>query len=267
MTELNVYPLKSGGGTSLERAEMTPRGLRYDREFMLITPEGAHLSQREVPRMALMRPAYDGEKLVVEVADPALALTPFVHEPRAEGPAHDVTVHRKPCRGVDQGDEAAEWFSGLLGLECRLVRFPDGDTRPTGRGGGEVAYADGYPLLVISQESLDDLNSRLAEPLPMNRFRPNLVIEGWGRPFGEDHVRRMRVGGVEIEVVKPCGRCVLTTVDQDAGVRTREPLRTLAKFRNIGKEILFGQNAIPRTTGEIALGDEVEILETAEPPA
>lgn len=258
LTELNVYPLKSGGGTSLQQAQLTATGLPYDREFMLVTPGGRFLSQRELGRMALLRPVYDGELLTVDVADPALALTPLVHKPVDDGEVRDVLVHRTPCQGIDQGDEAADWFSALLDTDCRLVRFTG--HRATSRGGGEVAFADGYPLLLISAESLADLNGRLAEPLPMNRFRPNLVVEGLG-PFGEDAVRLLRIGPAVVELVKSCARCVVTTTDQDSGVRGREPLRTLATYRTIDRGIRFGQNGVPRTLGRLRVGDPVEILE------
>jgi uncharacterized protein len=260
LTELNVYPLKSGGGTSLDRAELTRTGLRHDREFMLTTPQGRFLSQRDLARMALLRPWYDGEILTVDVTDPALSVTPLIHKAVDDGPAWEVTVHRTTCQGIDQGDEATDWFSALLDTECRLVRFTG--HRPTSRGGGQVAFADGYPLLVISAESLADLNVRLADPLPMNRFRPNLVIEGLGA-FGEDTVRLLRVGEAVIEMVKACARCVVTTTDQDTGERGREPLRTLATYRTIDRGIRFGQNAVPRALGTLTVGDPVEILERA----
>ncbi|MCW2914915.1 MAG: domain containing protein [Actinomycetia bacterium] len=255
LTGLNVFPLKSGRGTSLEVADLGAKGLRHDREFMLITPDGEFLSQRRFPRMALLRPSYDGALLTVRAPS---ASAPLIHKAVDNGTIFDVTVQRKPCKGVDQGDEAAGWFSDVLGLECRLVRFSG--YRPTRLGGGELAYADGFPLLLISAESLADLNSRLAGPLPMNRFRPNLVVEGLG-PFGEDSLRLLRIGDVVIELVKPCTRCVLTTVDQDTAVKGHEPLRTLASFRNIDGKILFGQNGIPRTLGTLRVGDPVEVLE------
>jgi uncharacterized protein len=257
---LYVYPLKSGGGTRLTSAEVTPTGFRYDREFTLIRPDGMRLSQREVARLATLRPAYDGVKLSVDSAD---AVTPLVHEAHADGPVREVRLPKTVCQGIDQGDEAADWFSALLATECRLVRFTG--RRETSRGGGTVAFADGYPLLVISAESLDDLNERLEDPLPMNRFRPSLVIEGLGA-FGEDSVDLLRVGdGVEIELIKPCARCVITTTDQDSGLRGPEPLRTLASYRTRRKDdgsraVIFGQNAIPRTLGTIRLGDEVRPL-------
>ncbi|MEU5875974.1 MOSC N-terminal beta barrel domain-containing protein [Spirillospora sp. NPDC047279] len=257
LTELNVYPLKSGGGTPLRAAELTSTGLRFDREFMLTTPEGRFLSQRDHARMALMRPTYDGEQLAVAVE----GLETLFHKPVDDGPVVDVTVQRAECQGVDQGDAAAEWFGAFLGVEARLVRFTG--HRPTSRGGGETAFADGYPLLLISEESLDDLNGRLDTPLPMNRFRPNLVVRGLGA-FGEDSVRRLRVGDVEIELVKSCARCVITTTDQESGERGREPLRTLARYRTIDRGIRFGQNGVPRTVGPLAVGDPVEILEATE---
>jgi uncharacterized protein YcbX len=255
VTELNVYPLKSGGGTALRTAELTPRGLRYDREFMLVTPREEFMSQRRFPKMALLRPVYAGDLLTVT----APGAEPLVHKPVDDGEVRDVTVHRKPCQGVDQGDEAAGWFTAFLGVPCRLVRFTG--HRATSRGGGEVAFADGYPILLISAESLDDLNARLDEPLPMNRFRPSLVVKGLG-PFGEDRVRTLRVGSTVLEIVKPCARCVLTTVDQQTAAKGAEPLRTLASYRNIDAAIHFGQNAVPRTLGTINVGDPIEILST-----
>ncbi|GLY78574.1 MOSC domain-containing protein [Actinoallomurus iriomotensis] len=262
--ELTVYPLKSGGGTGLTTAEVTPTGIRYDREFILIRPDGARLSQREVPRMARLRPSYDGQKLVVDALD---AVTPLVHEARSDGPLREVRLPRTTCQGVDQGDEAADWFGALLDVECRLVRFAG--RRETSRGGGTVAYADGYPLLVISAESLADLNGRLDEPLPMDRFRPSIVVEGLG-PFGEDSVRRLWIGPVEIELVRACDRCVITTTDQETGLRGREPLRTLATYRTARDEdgsrgVFFGQNGIPRTCGTIRVGDTVRASPSSTP--
>lgn len=253
LVALNVHPLKSGAGIPLTEALLTPRGLLHDREFMLVDSEGAFLSQRRHPRMALLRTAYDGE---------VLGVNEFVHKAVDDGDVRTVSVHGRPCLGVDQGNEAAAYFSDFLGLECRLVRFTG--RRETSRGGGELAFADGYPLLVLSQESLDDLNEHLDEPVPMNRFRPNLVFSGLGA-FGEDEVRRLRVGEAEIELIKPCGRCVITTVDQETGVKGRQPLATLARYRarefEGQRQAMFGQNAIPRVTGTLRVGDPVEVLE------
>ncbi|WP_433331496.1 MOSC domain-containing protein [Spirillospora sp. CA-294931] len=253
LTELNVYPLKGGGGTSLDAADLTPRGLRHDREFMLVTPEGRFLSQRDHARMALLRPSYDGELLTVGAPETA----PLVHKAVGNGAVLDVTVHRSQCQGIDQGDEAADWLSLFLDAECRLVRFTG--NRATSRGGGELAFADGYPLLLISAESLADLNTRLDRPLPMNRFRPNLVIEGLG-PYAEDGITRLRIGDTELELVKDCARCLVTTTDQETAERGREPLRTLATYRTRDGGIRFGRNAIPRTPGPLTKGAPVTVL-------
>lgn len=254
LTELNAYPLKSGGGTTLRSTELTARGLPFDREFMLVSPGGRFLSQRELAQMALLRPSYDGEVLTVD----APGASSLVHKALDDGEVLEVRVHRKECQGVDQGDEAATWFSALLDTDCRLVRFTG--HRATSRGGGEVMFADGYPLLVISAESLADLNTRLDEPLPMNRFRPSLVLEGLG-PYGEDDVHLLRIGATIIEMVKPCARCLITTTDQETAERGREPLRTLATYRNFERGIQFGYNAVPRVLGTLTVGDEVEVLE------
>jgi uncharacterized protein YcbX len=264
LTGLNVYPLKSGGGTPLRTTEMLPHGLPHDREFMLITPEGVYITQREQPRMALLRPSFDGEVLTVDVADPAMAMSPLEHEPVDDGPVREVMVEGTWCRGVDQGDEAADWFSALLDMDCRMVRFTG---RREAANGATITFVDTYPLLVLSSESLDDLNERLAgtggPPLPMNRFRPSLVIEGLG-PYGEDGARLLRVGDTVIEMVQPCPRCKITTTCQDTGARGKEPLRTLATYRrDADGGVVFGQNAVPRTTGRLAVGDPVEIIEPA----
>lgn len=252
LTELNVHPLKSASGMSVESASLTPKGLLYDREFMLVDADGVLMTRREHNRMALLKVGYDGARLVVN---------DFIHSPVDNGPVHETKVWRDPCQGIDQGDEASAYFSDFLGVQCRLLHFTG--HRAT-EGGGETSFADAFPLLIISQESLDELNTRLDEPVPMNRFRPNLVLEGLG-PFSEDKIAKLQVGDQIIDLVKPCPRCVMTTVDAETAVKGREPLRTLATYRtqvwNGDRGIMFGQNAVPRTTGTLHVGDPVEILE------
>ncbi|WP_242890542.1 MOSC domain-containing protein [Actinomadura litoris] len=252
---LTVYPIKSAGGVALAEADLTATGLRHDRAFMLVRPDGRHLSQREVPGLALLRPGFDGAKLTVESP---LASAPLVWE-AADGPARDVTVHGRPCQGVDQGDEPAAWFGAALGLECRLVRFTG--TRRTLPGDGTLAFADGYPVSVLSRESLDDLNRRVDVALPMNRFRPNIVLEGLG-PYGEDSVTSLRGAApdaVEIDLVRPCGRCVIINTDQETARRAPAPLRALGRYRverfGGGREIMFGRLGVPRVPGALRLGD------------
>jgi len=164
---------------------------------------------------------------------------------------------------IHAGAEADRWFSEILGFECRLVHMPDDSLRPVNKKYSPtsdiVSLADGFPLLVISQASLDDLNARLAHPVPMNRFRPNLVVGGSGA-FDEDTWKKIRVGDLTLRIVKPCSRCITTTVDQATGIQGKEPLATLSKYRNVNGNVHFGQNAIPESEATINLNDRVEIL-------
>ncbi|MEU5883136.1 MOSC N-terminal beta barrel domain-containing protein [Spirillospora sp. NPDC047279] len=249
--QLNVFPVKSAGGTSVPEAEVVATGLRHDREFMVIRPDGRHLSQREVPRLALVRPSFDGVKLALRAGGETL-----VYEV-GDGAERPVTVHGQECSGLDQGDEAAGWLAGVLDVPCRLVRFA-GERRA--RRGGLMTYADGEPLSVLSVESLDDLNARLESPVGLDRFRPNLVLEGLG-PYAEDGLRVVRVGEVEIELIRPTGRCVIVNTDQETARRGREPLKVLGSYRARDFEgqrsIMFGRLGVPRRGGVIRVGDEV----------
>lgn len=262
VASLHVYPVKGARGTDLAAAELTPRGIRHDREFMVVTPAGRLVSQREQPRLALVRPAYDGATLDLRAPD----MADLMHRVVRDGPRVPVRVHSTDSLGVDQGETAAAWIGEYLRGEYRLVRFPDEHVRPTTVGNGQVAFADGYPLLVTSRSSLDALNQRLDEALPMNRFRPSIVVDGWPDPFTEDTVRRMRVGGHDVDLVKPCGRCEVTTIDQATAQRGKEPLFALALFRNIDHELVFGVNAVPRTFGTVRVGDPVEIVDRTTSP-
>lgn len=259
VSALHVYPVKGCRATDLAIAEVTPRGVRHDREFMVTTPDGRHLSQREFPRLATVRPAYaDG---VLRLAAPDRE--DFVHESRPSGTRIDVTVHRKPAPAVDQGDAVAAWFSDLLGAACRMVRCPEGDGKRVNPeyGDGLTMYADAYPVTVVSTESLDGLNERLDGAVPMNRFRQNVVVSGWREPHTEDRVRRLRVGTAVLRPVKLDDRCVVTTIDQATGERMREPLRTLARYRIRDGKIMFGVFAMVERPGTVALDEEVEVLD------
>ncbi len=247
IASLHCYPLKSAAGVDLERAQLTPAGISRDREWMVVTPAGRFLTQRELPRMALIRPA---------VAEGALILTapglPTLRVPlERDGPRLPVVVWKDTCPAVDAGNEAAEWLTQCLERECRLVRFDPAHRRLssmdwTGGREAENRFSDGYPLLIIGRASLEDLNSRLSRALPMNRFRPNIVIEGLAA-FDEDRIDELIGDGVRLKIVKPCTRCKITTTEQSTGeCEGDEPLRTLKSFRfdrNL-KGVLFGQNAI-----------------------
>lgn len=254
VVSLHVYPIKGCRGTSLPAAEVTSRGIRHDRELMLVDSDGVLLSQREEPRLALFHPTLDGTTVRVTAPDGSS----LVHPLGADGLRKSVRVHGNERPAVDQGDEAAAWFGERLGQPCRLVRFPPEETGWPTSDGAEIAYADSRPLLVTTVEALDDLNARLDVPLPMNRFRPNIVLAGCPEPWWEDTVCRLRIDGVELDVAKPCGRCVVTTVDQETAARGREPLRTLGTFRAFDwkgeRGLLFGVLAVPTVTGTIRVG-------------
>lgn len=258
LTALNVYPIKSAGGIAAESWPVDEFGLRYDRRWMLVDESGVALTQREFPRLALLRPAIDGDRL--RVSAPGRAPLDLPLEPGG-GVSTTVTVWDDTCAASWMGERASRWFSEFLGTACTLVHMPLSTRRPAdptyAPPGVRVSFADGFPFLLISEASLVDLNRRLPVPLPMNRFRPNLVIDG-GPAFVEDGLGAFRIGALELEVVKPCARCVLTTTDQETATRGPEPLRTLATFRKVGGKVMFGQNVVHRGTGHLAVGDAVE---------
>lgn len=259
---LRVYPIKSAGGVSLDAAEVEEQGFRHDRRWMVVDDAGRFVSQRTAPRLALLRVSIGPQTLAFEAPGMFSLEIPLSPE---EGRRTLVTVWGDTVEGVRVGDEADRWFGEFLGARCRLVYLPDDSVRPVdpdyGRPGDRVSLADAFPFLLASEASLEDLNGRLESPVPMNRFRPNLIVRGC-EPFAEDGWRRVRIGAVEFRVVKPCARCVITTIDQETAAAGKEPLRTLARFRKFGSKVHFGQNLIPDSTGaSLRVGDTVEILD------
>ncbi len=244
---LHCYPVKSARGIELDQARLTAAGLADDRRWMLVTPAGRFLTQRELPRLALLTPSLSADVLLLSAPHQspiAIALAPGGRRTR-------VTVWRDQCQAFDEGDEVAAWLQAWLGRECRLVRFDPTARRLserdwTGDFEAENRFSDGYPILAVSTASLDDLNSRLAAPLPMNRFRPNVVLEGIAA-YDEDRIEELTGDGLRLKLVKPCTRCVITTTRQDSGEPDGdEPLRTLRSYRYDARlhGVCFGQNAI-----------------------
>jgi MOSC domain-containing protein len=257
LTALNIYPIKSTKGIALAESEVDGFGLRYDRRWMVVDGSGQFLSQRSHSRLALVVPSIQGDKLRVD--GPGM--------PTLELPLHPsfavtttVAVWDDVCSASWVGESAAAWFSEFLEYACSLVYMAEDTLRPAdplfAPAGSRVSFADGFPFLLISEESLADLNRRLAEPLPMNRFRPNLVVAGC-EPYDEDRWTRIQIGGVRFRVVKPCGRCVVTTTDQMTGERGKEPLRTLTTYRKQDVEVMFGQNVVHEEKGRVRVGDAV----------
>jgi uncharacterized protein YcbX len=245
---LFVYPIKSCRGTPLARGTLTRSGLLHDREWMVVTPAGRFLTQRELPKLALVSPQLRDSTLVLDA--PGLATLALPLDDRS-GERRAVVVWRDQCQGIDAGDAAADWFSAFLGRPVRLVRFDESQRRttdPEWSGGieGETRFTDGFPLLILSRASLDDLNARLPHPLPLDRFRTSLLIEGC-EAYAEDRMAALVSDGVRIRIVKPCARCVITTTDQSTAERDgEEPLRTLKTYRWDAtlRGVVFAQNAV-----------------------
>jgi len=260
VTGLFSYPVKSCGVVAHEVLEMDDRGPLWDRRWMVVDADGRFLTQREHPRLALVRPVIGEEGLVLDVSGTALIGVP--HD-RARNAVVRVQVWDDECEAWDEGDAAAAALSVHLGTAVRLVRMTDEWARPVDPDysprPARTGFADAFPLLVASEASLAELNRRLAErdrpPVPMSRFRPNVVLAG-AEPFAEDGWRTLVVGGVTLDLVKPCARCATTTVDQASGSvpDPTEPLATLAGFRRSGGKVLFGQNAVHRAPGRLEVG-------------
>lgn len=257
---LHVYPIKSCRGISLEEVEVQTAAMKDDRRFLVVDGEGRFLSQRNVPRMAHVEPRVAGDALEFSMRgkEPLRIVTTRDGEPR------ETSIWGNACQVVDQGDEAARWLEDVLGRPCRLVQMAGGYERAmhqqlAGGPTGKLHFADAAPLLVTSEASLEDLNARLDAPVPMERFRPNLVVRGCDA-YAEDTWPRIRVGDVALAPLTPCGRCVITTTDQETLARSKEPLRTLATYRrheDLGA--LFGMYYLHQNEGMIRVGDAVRL--------
>lgn len=263
LTGLWFYPIKSCRGVELQHARVGPRGIEHDREWMVVRPDGTFITQRQVPQLAVIAPALEEADLRLDA--PGM---PAVRVPLAggdEGETLDVVVWRDRCAALDQGAEVAGWLTEFLKTEVRLVRMARSHMRQVdlnfAQPGDQVSFVDGYPFLVTSESSLDDLNGRLAAPVPMNRFRPSLIIAG-APAFAEDTWHLITVGELTLRVAKPCARCVTTTVDQAIGrMDGQEPLRTLSDYRLRERGAMFGQNLIHDRLGVLHVGDSVEVIE------
>ncbi|MFI7676984.1 MOSC domain-containing protein [Actinophytocola sp. NPDC049390] len=265
VSDLLVYPVKGCAGVPLTRAQVLPTGVRHDRTFMFVrADDGVFRCQRSTPRLSVIRPdlAADGAKLTLSAPD----VQSLAFDVAPEGRRLAVSLHGVwHGEGVDQGDEAAEWASDLIGDSLRLVRVPADHRRSVDDRHGDITFSDSTPLHLLSLSSLDDLNARIlekgAEPVPMVRFRPNIVISGWQTPYTEDDIREFSIGTTRLRWVKPDIRCQVTMVDQPTGKRSGpEPLRTLADYRREPDGgVSFGIKVAVVTPGEIEVGDEITV--------
>ncbi|MFT3933313.1 MAG: MOSC domain-containing protein [Chitinophagaceae bacterium] len=261
---LYVYPIKSLGGIAVNNALVTSRGLQYDRRMMLVDEQNMFLTQREHAVMALLQPAIEEDGLYIHHKKNGLPPLFIPHQP-ANNNSITVTVWDDTCSAILYEDNINEWFTEALQMTCKLAYMPDNSLREVDKRYAQdneiTSFADGYPMLLIGQASLDDLNGRLASPIPMNRFRPNIVFTG-GEPFFEDQMRSFSINDIAFYGVKPCARCVMTTIDQESGIGSKEPLKTLARYRFKNNKILFGQNLLHKGEGSISVGDIIHVHET-----
>lgn len=267
VTDLTVYPIKSLRGISLPSLHFDKRGPVMDRRFMVTDAAGHFLTQRQHPKMCLVQVEARGDVYALSAPDmPTLVVDP-AHDP--DGCSHRVVVWHDTVTACDVGEEAAHWFSTYLDRPCRLYFMPDDSVRPVdpqyGRAGDQVGFADGFPVLLITEASLEAFNRELQHPVTAERFRPNIVVSGC-EPFAEDSWRRIRIGALEFDVVKPCSRCVIPSIDPATGARQRAVSQALTRLRRRGGAVYFGQNLIPRGgASSVSLGDSVVVLESGEP--
>jgi uncharacterized protein YcbX len=254
---LYFYPVKSLRGLSTLRAVVTDRGFEHDRRFMVVDDAGRFLTQRTLPRMSLVSVAIEGDALLLDAPDMDILEVPLRPE---QGQPRRVEVWGDRCQVLSLGDASARWFTEFLGVPSSLVYMPNATVRETNPtyGPGRVGFADAYPFLLASTSSLADL-ARRGGAVPMERFRPNIVVDG-APAFAEDGWARLRIRDVVFRVVKPCVRCAITTVDPAVGaVAGVEPLRTLATFRRSGDGVLFGMNIVNETVGVVEVGETVDV--------
>ncbi|MDI1443874.1 MOSC domain-containing protein [Polyangium sp. 6x1] len=260
LSGLFVYPVKGARGIALDRARAQSLGIEHDRRFMIVDPDGEFLTQREHPEIALIETAIEGDALVLHAKGHGPLRLPL----RPEGPTdRRVRVWSDKCRAVFVGDEAAAYLSDYLGRRAELVYMPEEAARRVdGRYVSRkerVGFADGFPYLLTTEGSLADLNARLREAVPMDRFRPNLVVRG-APPWSEDAWTTLSVGSIVFHLRKPCSRCNVITVDQATGARGKDPLATLATFRARANRVYFGWNMVAEGEGELCVGDAVTLL-------
>ena len=259
LASIHCYPVKSLGGFSLPEARLTDRGLEHDRRWMLVDDNGVFITQREVPAMACLHnaPLAHGFRVTDIRTSEAIDL-PWQLD---DGQEMAVRVFDDALTAVRAGAAISAWFTERLGTSMHLVFMPDRSHRNVdpAYAQGITSLSDGFPYLILSQSSLDDLNARLPEPIGMERFRPNLVIAG-GEAFQEDTWKEIMIGAARFALVKTCGRCVIPTTDQRTGERGKEPTRTLASYRKRGNGVYFGMNAMGMAGGAVRVGDPVRVV-------
>lgn len=263
LQDIYIYPIKSLGGISVQQAEVQEAGLQYDRRWMLTDKAGNFISQRTYSQMSLLQVNITVNGLIVTHKKNLITPLTIPFDACTEGKV-SVSIWDDVCTALEVSAVANEWFSDALKMTVQLVYMPAVTHRLVDTNYAKnkeiVSFADGYPFMMIGQSSLDDLNSRLAQPILMNRFRPNFVFNG-GAPYCEDTMHTFRIGAISFSAVKACARCVLTTIDQEQATKGKEPLKTLAAYRTFENKIMFGQNLLHTGTGKVRVGDRLIVKE------
>lgn len=263
VSSVHIYPIKSCRGIDLEHSSIDSRGLKHDRSWLIIGNDGTAITQRDVPQLAMVKTRVVDEQTIALSFDGQQDLTLRRDKSGARTKAN---VWGDEIDAIDQGRDAAAWFSKITEIPSRLVIMADEFVRPVNQkkveGDFRVGFADSHPLLIISKASLEELNTRLSSPVPMNRFRPNVVVDGC-EAFAEDDWKQIRIGQILFDLTKPCARCVMVTIDQESAQGNVEPLKTLATYRSVGNKVMFGQNMVHHAEGRIAVGDKVEVISKA----
>ena len=259
ISQLSIYPVKSANGNTVSKMWLDAMGPKWDRRWMVVDADHRFRTQRKFPQMCHIKTKFYSDRLTLS-APGVDSIT--LDEPSTK--VHDVVVWRDTVAAQDCGDAAAHWLSDYLGRPCRLVFMADQTRRlvnPEHAKNHEVvSFADAYPILIVSNESLELLNSKLDSQVQMDRFRPNIVVTGCA-PHAEDQWKRIKIGEIEISLVSECSRCIVPSIDQQTGAKNPKVIDVLQDYRRRDREIYFGMNAIHQSVGEISLGDEVTILE------
>ncbi|MDD2759767.1 MAG: MOSC domain-containing protein [Methylomonas sp.] len=268
LSQIYIYPIKSLAGIGVESWPVDVNGLRYDRKWMLVDDQQQFLSQRRLPKMALLKPSITEDGLSVSAPGQDDLKLPLQS---TDGSDIEVRIWHDLCLAMTVSDLADDWFSRFLGTRCRLVYHPDNRRRQIdqryARPTDQTAFSDGFPFLIVSENSVNALNAALTQKVGVNRFRPNLVVSEC-EAYAEDAWRRIGINGIEFRLPKPCSRCAVPGIDPETAQSDKEPLATLSRLHNWEKQVYFGQNALHDQGGELAVGNRVDILETGprQPP-
>jgi uncharacterized protein YcbX len=263
LSQIYIYPVKSLPGISLNESLVQERGLLYDRRWMIVNSENVFITQRLFPQMVFVDVKIEKEKIIFHhrnknIEPLELSLTEYPEKKTS------VEIWDDKCEAVEYSKEINEWFSHALDTKCKLVYMPNTTERKTSvkyfKDSKNVSFADGYPFLIIGEEALKFLNSKLINKVSMSQFRPNLVFSG-GKEHDEDKWNDITIGELKFSVGKPCARCVITTINPQDGKKNKEPLATLSKYRNFSGKVMFGQNVISHSEGIVRLGDKIELLQ------